>query len=105
MKNKTKEFDCVEMMHNGAKKIYKDTKKMSLQAELTYWQEKAASSPVLKKIIERSKKDLKKGKSLTLKGMKKTTTTSREIKYSQRDLDEQGGYAAREKKSSYRTSR
>ena len=38
---KTKSFDCVEMMHRGAKRIYETTKRMSRKAELAYWQARA----------------------------------------------------------------
>jgi hypothetical protein len=38
---KTKRFDCVDMMHRGAKRIYRDTKDLSRQEELEYWRHKA----------------------------------------------------------------
>lgn len=38
---KTKQFDCVEMMHRGAKRIYETTKSMSRKTELAYWQARA----------------------------------------------------------------
>jgi hypothetical protein len=38
---KTKPFDCVEMMHQGAKRIHLATKGMSREKELAYWQAKA----------------------------------------------------------------
>ena len=38
---KTKPFDCVEMMHKGAKRIYESTKGMSRKAELVHWQNRA----------------------------------------------------------------
>ena len=38
---KTKTFDCVEMMHRGAKRIHTATKGMSREKELAYWQAKA----------------------------------------------------------------
>ena len=37
MKSKTKTFDCVEMMHQGARRIYEDTKGMTVAEELAYW--------------------------------------------------------------------
>ena len=37
MKNK-KEFDCVGMMHEGALRIYEETKDMTREEELAYWQ-------------------------------------------------------------------
>ncbi len=38
----TKRFDCVDMMHRGAKRIYRATKGLSRQQELEYWKQKAA---------------------------------------------------------------
>ena len=35
---KTKSFDCVAMMHKGARRIYAATKSMSRKVELAYWQ-------------------------------------------------------------------
>ncbi len=36
--NKTKKsFDCVEMMHEGALRIYEETKDMTEEQELAYW--------------------------------------------------------------------
>jgi hypothetical protein len=40
MKTKTKEFDCVEMMHRGAFRIYEETKDMSVEEELAYWRQR-----------------------------------------------------------------
>ncbi len=34
---KKKPFDCVEMMHEGALRIYHETKGMTLHEELAYW--------------------------------------------------------------------
>ena len=39
---KTKRFDCVDMMHRGAKRIYRATKNMSRDEELEYWRQKAS---------------------------------------------------------------
>ena len=39
---KTKRFDCVDMMHRGAKRIYEATKGLSRKAELEYWRQRAA---------------------------------------------------------------
>jgi hypothetical protein len=39
---KTKRFDCVDMMHHGAKRIYRATKNLSRSEELDYWRQKAA---------------------------------------------------------------
>jgi len=38
MKTKTKTFDCVAMMHEGAQQIYEETKDMTVAEELAYWQ-------------------------------------------------------------------
>ncbi|OQB33753.1 MAG: hypothetical protein BWY09_02746 [Candidatus Hydrogenedentes bacterium ADurb.Bin179] len=39
MKTKIKTFDCVEMMHRSASRIYEETKDMSVQEELAYWRQ------------------------------------------------------------------
>ncbi len=38
MKKTEKSFDCVEMMHEGALRIYEETKDMTREEELAYWQ-------------------------------------------------------------------
>ncbi len=38
MKTKTKTFDCVDMMHEGALRIYQETKGMTIEEEVAYWQ-------------------------------------------------------------------
>lgn len=35
---KTKAFDCVEMMHQGAERVQDQTAGMTLEEELAYWQ-------------------------------------------------------------------
>jgi hypothetical protein len=42
MNTKTKTFDCVEMMHEGALRIYEETKGMSVEEELAYWRKRHA---------------------------------------------------------------
>jgi len=37
MKKTKKSFDCVEMMHEGALRIYEETKDMTEEEELAYW--------------------------------------------------------------------
>lgn len=37
MKTDTKNFDCVEMMHQGALRIYEETKGMTVEEELAFW--------------------------------------------------------------------
>ena len=44
MKTKTKTFDCVEMMHREAARIYEETKGMSVQEELAYWRQRHAQA-------------------------------------------------------------
>lgn len=38
---KTKTFDCVEMMHRAARRIYSQTKDMTKAEELTYWEKRS----------------------------------------------------------------
>ncbi len=38
MKKTKKSFDCVEMMHEGALRIYEETKDMTKEEELAYWE-------------------------------------------------------------------
>lgn len=40
MKTKKKSFDCVEMMHQAALRIYEETKDMTEEEELAYWERK-----------------------------------------------------------------
>ena len=40
MKTKTRTFDCVEMMHQGALRIYEETKGMTVKQELAYWRQR-----------------------------------------------------------------
>ncbi len=47
MGNKMQKFDCVEMMHRGALRIYEETKGMSVEEELAYWQRR--DKPVSKR--------------------------------------------------------
>ena len=41
MKTKTKTFDCVEMQHRGAARIYEATKNMTFQQEVAYWRQRS----------------------------------------------------------------
>lgn len=38
---KTKEFDCVELQHEGARRIYEETKDFTLEQEVEYWRRKS----------------------------------------------------------------
>lgn len=37
---KKKSFDCVAMKHRGSRKIYQETKNLTLAQELEYWRRK-----------------------------------------------------------------
>jgi len=39
---KVKRFDCVDMMHRGARRVYEATKALSRSEEIEYWRQKAA---------------------------------------------------------------
>jgi hypothetical protein len=38
---RAKTFDCVEMKHRGAEKVREQTKDMTLEQELAFWQERS----------------------------------------------------------------
>jgi hypothetical protein len=40
MKKTEKTFDCVEMMHAGALRIYEEMKNMTKEQRLAYWRQK-----------------------------------------------------------------
>ena len=42
--SKKKGFDCVEMMHEGALRIYEKTKDMTKEEELAYWRERTEAA-------------------------------------------------------------
>ena len=44
MKKTKKSFDCVEMMHEGALRIYEETKDMTKEEELAYWRERTEAA-------------------------------------------------------------
>ena len=44
MNTKPKTFDCVEMMHRGASRIYEETKDMTVEDELAYWRQRHAEA-------------------------------------------------------------
>lgn len=37
----TKTFNCVELQHQGAKRIYEQTKRLTIAEELIYWQKRS----------------------------------------------------------------
>jgi len=55
-----KKFDCVEMMHRGAKKVHREIKGMTPEPEIAYWKERSC---VLRKSMEAVKKRKKSSKS------------------------------------------
>jgi hypothetical protein len=36
-----KTFDCVELQHQGARRIYEQTKQLTIAEELIYWQKRS----------------------------------------------------------------
>lgn len=50
---KAKTFDCVEMMHRGAKNIRKHTKGMTKEQELAFWRERSKSFRQRQKAAQR----------------------------------------------------
>jgi len=50
---KAKTFDCVEMMHRGAKNIRKQTKGMTKEQELAFWRERSKSFRQRQKAAQR----------------------------------------------------
>jgi hypothetical protein len=55
---KAKMFDCIEMKHRGAEKVREQTKDMTLEQELAFWQERSR--------ILKQRQKVAKGKSHTL---------------------------------------
>ncbi len=50
---KTKTFDCVEMMHRGALRIYEETKGMTPKEQVAYWKKQEAA-------LKRARRSIKK---------------------------------------------
>ncbi len=55
MKTKTKDFDCVAMKHEGAKKVQEETRGMSREEELAYWAEGTKQLRELQESLKRKK--------------------------------------------------
>jgi len=53
---KTREFDCVEMMHHGAELVRKRTAGMTLEQEVEYWRERTAELRKLQRAAKRARK-------------------------------------------------
>ena len=55
-----KSFDCVEMMHHGALRIYEKTKNMTREEELAYWRERDEAArrehPQLRELVSAGRK-------------------------------------------------
>jgi len=54
MTTRTKTFDCVEMKRRGARKIYEQTKGMSVEEETAYWRERSEEFRREQEVIARS---------------------------------------------------
>jgi hypothetical protein len=50
---KDKDFDCVEMMHQGAERIRKETAGMSIEEQVAYWRRR--TQELLDRRAERQK--------------------------------------------------
>jgi hypothetical protein len=44
-----KKFDCVEMMHQGAERIRRETDGMTIEQEVAYWKKRTAELRKLKR--------------------------------------------------------
>ena len=42
MKRKKKTFDCVEMMHEGGRRVYELVKDMTMEQEVEFWRKRTA---------------------------------------------------------------
>jgi len=53
---KAKQFSCIALQHRGAKKIYEETKNLTIAEELAYWQQHSndLQQQYSKKVDERS---------------------------------------------------
>jgi len=51
---KSKKFDCIKDKHRGTLRIYQETKNLTLEEELAYWQGKSESA--LMRQAQRQKK-------------------------------------------------
>jgi len=49
---KNKPFNCVEMMHQGAEKVYQEVKGMTMEQELAYWKQQTDTLRQLKREAE-----------------------------------------------------
>lgn len=51
----TKTFDCVDMKHHGAIKVMEETKGMSLEEELAYWDKGTRELRLLQEKLRKQK--------------------------------------------------
>ncbi|OQY54628.1 MAG: hypothetical protein DRR08_17670 [Candidatus Parabeggiatoa sp. nov. 2] len=57
---KAKPFSCIALQHRGAKKIYEETKNLTIAEELVYWQQHTSKlqQHSSKKITEPSQRNM-----------------------------------------------
>ena len=67
---KNSNFDCVEMMHKGALRIYEETKDFTREQELDYWRRKGEASQSRR---EKLKEQFRKGREHTKGGHEKAS--------------------------------
>jgi hypothetical protein len=53
---KTKEFDCVEMMHRGAERVKLETAGMTVDQQVDYWRRKTDELRQLQSRVRESRK-------------------------------------------------
>lgn len=58
MKTRTKTFDCVEMKHKGAEKVWQATRGMTQEEELAFWAQGTRELRALKKAMRGSPRRL-----------------------------------------------
>ncbi len=53
---KNKKFDCVEMMHQGAERIRRETEGMTLEEQLEYWRQATEELRRLQQEVSKARK-------------------------------------------------
>ena len=56
MRQRKNDFDCVEMMHRGAELVREQTKGMSPEEELAFWQRKTEEMLARKRELSKTRK-------------------------------------------------
>jgi hypothetical protein len=59
MKTKTKTFDCVEMMHEGARRVQAKLEGMTVEQETEYWRKRGQEFRKLQALLRRQMKQAK----------------------------------------------